>query len=66
MWSFIIIEGFSLCFYTVDPCEFVVKVDPEVTGDYCLRIYVIIENLWGGSGSDLDVGKKLFVLICSV
>lgn len=38
------IERFSPYFYIICPCEFVVNVDSEVMGDFCLGNHIIVEN----------------------
>lgn len=38
------IQGFPLCFYMIDPCKFVVKVDTKVTDDFRLYNHIIVEN----------------------
>ena len=38
------IERFSLCIYMIDPSEFEVKMDSDVTDGFCLRNNAIIEN----------------------
>lgn len=56
------IEGFALCLNIIGPCEFVIEMDSEVTGDFFLGIMSLFRVM--GGGSDLYVEKKLYAWIC--
>lgn len=38
------IEGLSLSFYMMGPCEFVVEVKSEVTSDFSLGNSIVVET----------------------